>query len=666
MDKYILRQRAESAREPQFSICYENELNPDQFQVVSALDGPILVIAGAGSGKTRTLVYRVARLIESGIAPQQILLLTFTRRSAQEMIDRAGLLLGDVCAQVRGGTFHSVANLILRQWGGSIGLGSAFTIMDRSDAEDLIHLVRNALGFGQRERRFPRKQTIAEILSKAQNTLVSVEDVIATDYPPFLDQVPEMQQLATQYAQAKRSRGLLDYDDLLARLVDLLEADTVVRERLSQSHRYIMVDEYQDTNRLQARILRLLCDGHQNLMVVGDDAQSIYSFRGAHFRNIIDFPLEFSGTRIFKLEENYRSTQPILDLTNAILAQAKERYPKSLFTRQHGGALPVLGRCETENHQSRFVCQKISEIVDLGVSLDDVAVLFRSSFHSFDLEIELTRSGIPFIKRGGSRFVESGHIKDVLAHLRVAQNPFDQVSWNRVLQLLDGIGPKKSESILRRVLESCNPIEAIAAISKERAGAVLAPTARLLSELHAETTGVASRLELLLEHYLPILRERFDDHPKRAKDLEHLYTISHRYHRLDEFLADMALEPPDGNTSESGASAVDGGRIVLSTIHSAKGLEWHTVFVIWALDGRFPSVYSLETEDELEEERRLLYVATTRAKQNLFVTYPINVFDRTIGTVLSRPSRFLENLSPQLFLSWDIVEAVDSPSEYYS
>lgn len=656
MENYLLRVRAGAqSAAPQFKIAYEQELNAAQLEVACALDGPVLVIAGAGSGKTRTLIYRLARLVESGVPAENILLLTFTRKSAQEMIKRAGLLLGAACDPVAGGTFHSVANAILRRYGRAIGLDPAFTILDRGDSEDLVALLRVQLGLGQADRRFPRKQTIAEMFSKCANTLAPLEQVIERDFAHFLDDTPELARLQQLYREQKRARGLVDYDDLLVLWVELMERHPEIGERLSRGYRYVMVDEYQDTNRLQARVIRLLCGAHQNIMVVGDDAQSIYSFRGAHFRNILDFPKEFPGARLFKLEENYRSTQPILDLTNDILRRAREQFSKTLFTSRSGGPPPVVVRTETENHQSRFVCQKILELYEEGVPLGEIAVLFRSSFHSFDLEVELARHNLPFIKRGGFKFLETAHIKDVLAHLRVLANPRDHVSWTRLLLLIDGVGPKRSQAVVGALAGAAEPVEALARLAGEKSGAGLRSLSAVLTALRA-TGRPADRLERLYGYYLPLLQQRFDDHPKRAKDLDHLLSMAQRYADSEAFLADVALEPPDESANDVEGANPD-ERLALSTIHSAKGLEWHTVFIIWVLDGRFPSIYSITTDDELEEERRLFYVAATRAKQHLFITYPINVYDRSVGMVLSRPSRFLEEIPPDRFALWNVIEA---------
>jgi ATP-dependent DNA helicase UvrD/PcrA len=653
---YVLKRPFAVPISPRFTIDYEKELNPAQYAAVTALDGPVLVIAGAGSGKTRTLVYRVARFIESGLPPQNLLLLTFTRKAALEMLNRAGLLLGTVCDRVAGGTFHSFSNTILRRYGSEGGLDPGFTILDRPDGEDVIQLLRNSRGLGEREKRFPRKNTLSDMFSASVNKATGLEEIVLTEYPHFSEHLDEIQQLERAYTDYKRQRSLLDYDDLLLKLQELLEAKREIREQLSETYRAIMVDEYQDTNKIQARVVRLLCATHENIMVVGDDAQSIYSFRGAHFKNIMDFPKEFPKSRIFNLEENYRSTQPILNLTNEIINQARERYPKHLFTHQKEGRPPVVVQAENENWQSRFVCQKVLELREEGVPLEEIAVLFRSSHHSFDLEIELIKHGLPFVKRGGFKFIETTHVKDVLAHLRVLQNPRDAVSWNRLLLLRDGIGSKKSQAIIAALAKETDWLKALKAQADQKSGSALNELVRLFEDLLSGPAIPSEQLSRIFGYYTPLLSQRFDDYPKRAKDLEHLYAITERYIRLDDFLSDITLEPPSEAVSEIEPTGREDEKLILSTIHSAKGLEWHSVFIIWALDGKFPSMYSFDNDDELEEERRLMYVAATRAKKGLYITFPVNIYDRVLGTVLSRPTRFLDNIPRSMYHIWSLSE----------
>jgi ATP-dependent DNA helicase UvrD/PcrA len=661
---YVLRRPDDEAMSRKLSIDYRAALNSQQLAAVTAGEGPSLVIAGAGSGKTRTLVYRVAYLIDSGIDPSNILLLTFTRKSAQEMLARVGDLIGARSQRVCGGTFHSVANLLLRRYGQSIGVEPGFTILDRGDAEDLIALMRAQLGLNEKDKRFPRKGTIMEMLSKCENTLRSLDEIILDEFGHFADHIEDLGRLQKAYQAAKRQKQLLDYDDLLVMLRQLLLLDEVARTTISRQYRYILVDEYQDTNRLQAEVIRQLASTHNNVMVVGDDSQSIYGFRGATFKNIMEFPTLFPGTTMYKLEENYRSTQPILNLANCIIDEAVEKYTKRLFTRKIDGPLPALVEAAGEHTQSRFIAQKILELREEGVPLSEVAVLFRSSFHSFDLEIELSRKGLPFIKRGGVKFIETAHVKDLLAHVRVIANPLDTVSWHRVLMLVEGVGPKKAQDLLATLVKSDRPFQTLREVTG-RSSVGLKNLADTLESLSGgEELRPAHQVSHAYEYYLPILKEQYDDYPKRIRDLDHLQTIAEGYPGVDEFLADLALEPPDVSAVGVDAPDLDDERMVLSTIHSAKGLEWQCVFVIWVVDGRFPSVYSFVADDELEEERRLFYVAVTRAKRHLFLTYPINVFDKGSGMLLSKPSRFLDPVTPALLDQLVLVEEGGRPDWY--
>ena len=644
MKRYTLRSDPRRA-ETQFRIAYADELNPQQLAAATTLDGPVLVIAGAGSGKTRTLVYRVARLVEAGVPAGTILLLTFTRKAAQEMLRRATALVGGDCAQVAGGTFHSFAHLTLRRHGQGVGLSRDFTILDRGDSEDVINLLRGELGLDRKERRFPRKQAVASLFSMAVNCQTPLAELVADAYPHLEEHLDALSALHARYVEFKSSRQLVDYDDLLVKLHAAL-ADEGLAERLGQRYRYVMVDEYQDTNRLQAEIVRRLAHAHDNVMVVGDDAQSIYAFRGAEIRNIMEFPQLFPGTRIITLDQNYRSTQPILDLANTVINRAPQQYTKNLFTTRGPGERPALIQARDEPEQSHFVAQRILELREEGVPLSEIAVLFRSSFHSFDLEIALSRRDIPFVKRGGFRFVEAAHVKDVLAHLRVVVNPDDTVSWHRILLLLEGIGPKSSQEILGRIRGNARPWDVLAASpGRGKSAAEVQRLARVLAEVAAaERPG--EQIGRILTYYEPVLRRVHpEDYPKRERDLEQFATIAERYRSTTSLLADMALEPP--TDSIAGVLAGDGddeGVVTLSTVHSAKGLEWHTVFVLWVADGRFPSTYGARDDDDIEEERRLMYVAVTRAKDLLYLTYPIEAYDRGLGLVIAKTSRFLEDI----------------------
>ena len=648
--------------ERNFRVKYAEVLNPAQLEAVRHREGPLLVIAGAGSGKTRTLIYRVARLIESGVPPGAILLLTFTRRAAQEMLRRAEHLVGDRSRAVAGGTFHSFANLVLRRFGAPIGIKPNFTILDRSDMEDVINLLRTRMGLASREQRFPKKRSLAEVISMARNKSRALEAEIEADFPHLRQHSGDILRLAAAYEAYKRERALLDYDDLLYRLAELLRTDEPTRRRLSDTYRYIMIDEYQDTNLIQAELVKLLAAAHRNVMAVGDDAQSIYSFRGANFRNIMEFPALFPGTKVVKLEENYRSLQGILDVANEVISLAQEKYTKVLFTRREGGFRPLLVRAPDEHTQSRFVAQRILELREEGVALNEFAVLFRSSFHSFDLELELQRRDIPFIKRGGFKFIETAHVKDLLAHLRVVANPADAVSWLRILMLLRGVGSRRAERLVETVVDSADPAKALAAAAKAagKAEPELGRLSALLAELRAPARP-AEQIAIVLNYYLPLMREAYpDDYPKRERDLEHLQAITERYRSLESMLSDMALEPPNDSIGDVLAIDPDEGYLTLSTIHSAKGLEWKVVFLIWAADGRFPGPQSASPED-LEEERRLMYVAGTRARDELYISYPMYMFDRAMGYVMGRASRFLEGIGPEVLPTAVLEEAAEEP-----
>jgi DNA helicase-2/ATP-dependent DNA helicase PcrA len=627
-----------------FRIQYKTQLNASQYEAITATEGPLLVIAGAGSGKTRTLTYRVARLVEAGVPPSAILLLTFTRKAASQMLERATELLDSRCGKVAGGTFHSFGNSILRKYASHMGLNPGFAIMDRVDAEAAIGILRQETDAGHKQRSFPRKHTLANIFSRAVNKMTTIEDVVYDDYSHLASHLEAIVSIFQAYQRHKGDHQLLDFDDLLVYLQQLLKTHPEIRARLSSSYRYIMVDEYQDTNKIQAEILYLLTDIHQNIMVVGDDSQSIYAFRGANFRNIMAFPNMFPGTRIITLEENYRSVQPILSLTNVIIDQATEKYSKTLFTQRSGGSTPVLVSARDENSQSLFVVRKIQQLIDQGVALNQIAVLFRAGFHSFDLEIELNREQLPFIKVGGFRFVESAHIKDVLAHLRVISNPHDRINWYRILLLVNKIGPTTARKVFEAVQHAGSGYTGLLAVKATTAALKgLNQLKALFSEIDSFPMSVAQMGQAVIRYYLPILKERHDDHPKREKDLEQLLAIMERYGSLEQFLTDMALEPPNvsvGDTFSTETATKD--RLVLSTVHSAKGLEWHTVFIIWALDGRFPSAQSMYKEEDLEEELRLMYVAATRAREKLYFTYPGQIYDRSVGIMLNRPSRFID------------------------
>lgn len=639
--------------ESKFLINYQNALNPAQFEAASAVDGAYLIIAGAGTGKTRTLVYRVARLVELGYDPKSILLLTFTRKAANEMMNRAAVLLDNRCSKILGGTFHSFANLTLRKYYRAVGLDSSFTILDQGDSEDVINLIRSQAGFISKEKRFPNKQTLNKVFSLSVNTAKRVEDIIDESYPHFMDDIDKILDIQRVYTEYKKKNNLLDYDDLLIYLRNFLNDLSPSAKSLLSTIKFVMVDEYQDTNKLQAEVVLGLTQLNNNIMVVGDDSQSIYSFRGANFKNIIEFPILFPDAKIIKLEENYRSVQPVLDFTNKIIEGAVEKYEKHLYTRRTGGELPYIVAASTENLQSKFIIDKILDLREEGIPLKDIAVLFRSSFFSFDLEIELNKANIPFQKFGGMKFIETAHIKDVLAFLRIAANPKDVVSWYRVLLLLEGVGPKTAQKILDELATARLTIKANPdAQTGFRYNDMIAKLFQFLYQLHTKQALPSEKAQLVYDYYYPIFKDKYDDFNKRKKDLDIFLNITENYRSLDSLLADMAIEPIIDSVIDIEATDKEEEYVTLSTIHSAKGLEWHSVFIIHAVEGFFPSSRSAENLDTLEEERRLMYVAATRAKQNLFITYPMNIFDREAGTTLSKPSRFISEMNKELAQGW--------------
>jgi DNA helicase-2/ATP-dependent DNA helicase PcrA len=643
--------------ESKFIINYRYELNPSQYEAVCSTEGNYLVIAGAGSGKTRTLVYRVARLVELGNDPSSILLLTFTRKASKEMMDRAAILLDYRCSKINGGTFHSFANLTLRKYAKAVNLDNGFTILDQGDSEDVINLIRGQLNLSQLKKRFPNKQTIFKVLSLSVNTGRTIEEILEEEFPHFAQYIDKILAIKKLYSSYKNQNNLLDYDDLLIYLRNFLFELKPAAKSLLSSIKYTMVDEYQDTNKLQSEVIKGLSQINQNIMVVGDDSQSIYSFRGANFKNIMDFPKLFNDVKIITLEENYRSTQEILDFSNHIIDYAIEKYPKHLFTRKSGGELPGIINAANENMQSRFIVEKVLELREEGVPLNDISVLFRSSFHSFDLEIELNKANIPYMKFGGMKFIETAHVKDMLAFLRIAQNPTDFVAWYRVLLLHEGIGPKKAQQImdeisLGKISIKTNPEKSVDKKYNNRIFKLFS----ILHDLHTKNKLPADKAELVYNYYEPVFMGKYDDWNKRKKDLEIFINISQNYRSLDSFLADMALEPPQDSVIDVDAADKEREFLTLSTIHSAKGLEWHSVFVIHAVDGFFPSSQSMEKIENLEEERRLMYVASTRAKQNLFVCYPMHIFDRHNGFTFAKPSRFISSVSEELADQWLLEE----------
>jgi DNA helicase-2/ATP-dependent DNA helicase PcrA len=628
-------------------------LNVDQARAATFGDAPLLIIAGAGTGKTRTLIHRVAALIERGVSPERILLLTFTRRAAGEMLGRAEQLVGSAGARVHGGTFHSVGHRLLRRFGPAAGLAADFTIMDQGDAVDLMNLARGALGLAKGNKRFPKKETLHYLYSRHINTELPLDELLHREFVQFLDYEPQITALFGDYTARKADRNLVDYDDLLLFWALMLEASPELQQRIAAMYDHVLVDEYQDTNLLQARILRGMCSGHRKLTVVGDDAQSIYAFRGAHFRNILDFPRQFPGTTMVTLAQNYRSTAPILAMSNIVISRAEERFTKDLFTTREGGEKPWLVTAKDEAQQTRFVCDRVLQLHEGGTPLHEMAVLFRAGYMSAALEIELANRKIPFEKWGGLKFLEAAHVKDVLAFLRVSENPRDEVSWYRILMLMPGIGDTTTRAMMASMQERAWDPDAFThlvappkARDAHRSLAVLLRQLRGAVNRDGDAGGakVASDIAAIRLVYDSVLKEKYDRPEARLADLDQLRTIAAGYPSRTAFLAALALDPPSSTQDLAGGSESETDALILSTVHSAKGKEWKAVFVIWAVDGWFPSSRAVEDPDELEEERRLMYVALTRAKDELAVIYPMQVYGSRRGADYSfdQLSRFLD------------------------
>ncbi len=593
-------------------------LNDAQRAAVTARGGFHLVIAGAGTGKTRTLVHRVAWLIERGEDPGGIVLLTFTRRAAAEMLERASRLVGPSARRVRGGTFHAFASRSLRAHATKVGRSPDFTVMDRQDAEGLISLVRQDLGLGGKRRRFPNKATLYKLISRVANTGDSLADAVDLLAPRFVKDVDDIARVAKAYAERKQRGDLVDFDDLLVLLRRLLKQDAAARRDVAGRCRHVLVDEYQDTNRVQGHIAALLATHHGNLMVVGDEAQSIYGFRGATVENILEFPTVFKGAAQTVLDTNYRSTQPVLDLANAVLASARDGFDKRLHSPQPEGPRPRLVDVEDEAEEADFIVANVLALREQGVPLTDQAVLFRSGFHSAAVEGALIRANIPFTKFGGLRFAEAAHIKDVVALLRVVANVRDELAWDRVLQWLPNVGPKTSADIIRSIIDRDPPALDPSPWARRSFGPALADVADVVAR--ARDVALPEQISIAVATVGASLEARYDDAWKRERDLEAIPLLARRHIDLDSFLADLALDPPD--SAEAQPDTAEDEWLTLSTIHSAKGLEWTAVFFLQLADGRFPSGYALDDADAMEEERRLLYVALTRARRHLFLMQP--------------------------------------------
>ena len=602
-----------------------------------AIGGPLLIIAGAGSGKTNTLAHRVAHLIVNGADPRRILLMTFSRRAASEMAGR----VQRICKQVLGdqstvmtealgwaGTFHGVGARLLRIYTQQIGLSADFTIHDREDSADLLNLIRHELGFSKMESRFPTKGTCLAIYSRVVNSESTISAVLKTAYPFALGWEEQLKQLFAAYVEAKQHQNVLDYDDLLLYWAQMM-SDAALAEDVGHRFDHVLVDEYQDTNRLQASILLALKPSGHGLTVVGDDAQSIYSFRAATIHNILDFPKEFSPKRadVITLDRNYRSTQPILAAANGVISLARERFTKNLWTDRQSEQRPMLVTVRDESDQANYIVEQVLANREVGVRLKQQAVLFRTSSHSGALEVELTRRNIPFVKFGGLKFLDSAHVKDLLATLRFAQNPRDRVAGFRLLQMLPGVGPQTAGRILDTIALDPEPLQSLAEIPPPpRSGDDWPAFIDLLSSLRKAEGNWPGEIGLARVWYEPHLERLHEDHDTRKADLVQLEQIASGYPNRERLLTELTLDPPDATSDQAGVPLLDEDYLILSTIHSAKGQEWRSVYMLNVVDGCMPSDLGAGTTAELEEERRLLYVGMTRARDNLALITPQRFF----------------------------------------
>jgi DNA helicase-2/ATP-dependent DNA helicase PcrA len=642
------------------AIDYASYLNPEQLAAVTSGDGPSLVIAGAGSGKTRVVTYRVAYLLEKGIPPSRIMLLTFTNRAAREMLHRVELLIKGEARKVWGGTFHHIGNIVLRQYGNALNINNNFTILDSEDTKDLIDSCIAELNL-RTDKMFPKGKIVLEAISRSTGSERTIADVVENDFSYLLVFAEEIEKANQLYIKKKRTMNLVDFDDLLYYWKKIMVEIPAVREKLSNRFLHILVDEYQDTNKIQAELIDLMASAHRNLMVVGDDAQSIYSFRGACFDNIINFPEKYSDTTVFKLTTNYRSTEEILSLANESIAFNKRQFPKTLNSLQRKGILPALVPLENLSQEAEFVSQRILDLIDEGVPLNEIAVLYRSHYQSMELQMELTRKRIPYEVRSGLRFFEQAHIKDIISYLRAALNPMDEISWIRILRLIPGIGNITAKKVWEFIKASENPLETAASDNITK---LLSRRARdnwktykismeaLKNDNVLNNPSEAIR-EILESSYDAYLQSNFENYEDRREDIEQLSNYSEHFTSTREFLSDLALltsvQTEDVVEPEEEAEA-----IVLSTIHRAKGLEWSRVFIIGLTDGAFPSAKSMGSLQGEEEERRVFYVAVTRAKDELYLCYPVMDNRWHDGAILKRPSPFIQELPEKTYEYWEI------------
>ena len=650
-------------------IKYEENLNPQQLKVVYEADGPSLVLAGAGSGKTRVLIYRLAYLYEKGNDMRNILLATFTNKAAREMINRAENLIGMNLGKLWAGTFHHIGSIILRKESEVLGYSPNFSIADREDAKDIIEECIEEGGFNKKTKLFPKKDIIYNIWSLSASSLKSVDEIVLASYPHIEEFIPEVKKILACYTNKKKNSNVMDFSDLLFNWLKVLKIDHI-KDKYSRIFKYILVDEYQDTNRIQFEILKRLSSYHKNILVVGDDAQSIYSFRAADINNLLDFPKYFKGAKVFKLQINYRSSPQILNLANEIIKHNIKQFPKQLSAVKENNELPIAVRTKDVYQQAQFVSQRIIELNNKGIPLSHIAVLFRSRFQALELEVELLKRSIPYIIRGGMRFFEQAHIKDVLAYLKIIVNPKDELSFKRALSIQRGIGRRFAGRIWKEY-----------SIEKKKTQDIIKNLPNKQKQEFKKFTNIINRLKEIespqeaireiLKTYSDYCHTAFDNPKDRISDLEELANMAHTFPTIRGFILELnSYESFKGETMLPGQN--NGQALVLSTIHQAKGLEWKAVFIIGFSDYEFPHPKALNSQNKMEEERRLFYVASTRAKSILYITYPQNKYTFKNGLIISRPSIFLEELPKESYREWNIYEPknpmhlLDSENDFYT
>jgi DNA helicase-2/ATP-dependent DNA helicase PcrA len=636
-------------------IDYGKELNQEQYRVVMEESGPLLVLAGAGSGKTRTLTYRVARLLESGIKQENILLATFTNKAARSMLNRVESLINSDTRNIMGGTFHHVAHLVLRKHAHYLGYKTNFSIVDSEDSRQIISTCMGELKIDPKLSKFPKSNILSEIISLTVNTQNTLDDVLESRYPFFLHLINEINQIACLYEQKKKELVVMDFDDLLNNCRTLMKENPDVLKSLSGRFEHILVDEYQDTNIIQADIVDLLASSHRNLMVVGDDSQSIYSFRGANFNNIINFPHRYPDCKIFKLETNYRSTPEILHLANLSITNNEKQFPKELKAVRGKGMRPVMVSARNVVKQADFVAQRVAELIRSGVPLKEIAVLYRAHYHSMEMQMEFVRRDIPFDMRSGIRFFEQAHIKDVTSYMRILVNPRDELAWRRLLIMYPKVGKVTFNKIWQYLKKEENPLNAVVkdefikAMSKSAKPGLeeCRKTIMLLLELPEKERIPEKVIDVLLNRggYRVYLQDNYSDASSREEDLIQLGNFSAQFIQMEDFLNELALLTNMAKEENTGEED-DEDRIALSTIHQAKGLEWSYVFLIWCADGMIPLQRALKEDGGEEEERRLFYVAVTRAKDQLYLCYPAIDYTRSSGVLNLSPSRFIREIAP--------------------